>query len=110
MHAYIIIQRSTYNRRLLMSLCHPRNGLRALQYLSQPVLGAGNKPRKSSGSDKAHKYMTEDSAFTESLLSVIRLQRHIGTGSSYQLKSLQSSTRFLDLCSVTVVHRFSSPQ
>lgn len=93
-----------------MSLCHPRNGLRALQYLSQPVLGAGKKLGKSSGSDKAHKYMTEDSAFTESLLSVIRLQRHIGAGSSYQLKSLQFSIRFLDLCTVTVVHRLSSPQ
>ncbi|EIN04825.1 hypothetical protein PUNSTDRAFT_138025 [Punctularia strigosozonata HHB-11173 SS5] len=63
--------------------------------------------------DEAHKYLTENtssSRLTESLLSVIRQQRHLATR---VVISTQEPTvvpsKFLDLCSFIVAHRFSSP-
>lgn len=48
-------------------------------------------------------------AFTESLLSVIRLQRHLATRVIVATQEPTISPTLLDLCSMTVVHRFSSP-
>jgi hypothetical protein len=62
--------------------------------------------------DEAHKYMkdtAESMALTESLLSTIRLQRHLGTRVIISTQEPTVSTDLLDLCSVTIVHRFSSP-
>lgn len=60
--------------------------------------------------DEAHKYLNGiTTRFTESLLSVIRLQRHLGTR---LLISTQEPTivpsNFLSLCSFIIAHRFSS--
>ncbi|KAI6778279.1 uncharacterized protein J7T54_004186 [Emericellopsis cladophorae] len=62
--------------------------------------------------DEAHKYMTnsaECQALTENLLSTIRLQRHIATRVIISTQEPTISPRLLDLCSVTIVHRFTSP-
>lgn len=62
--------------------------------------------------DEAHKYMkdtAESMALTESLLSTIRLQRHLGARVIISTQEPTVSTDLLDLCSVTIVHRFSSP-
>lgn len=63
--------------------------------------------------DEAHKYMTdsgEASALTEQLLATIRLQRHLGARVVISTQEPTVSPRLLDLCSVTVVHRFTSPE
>ncbi|KAF4992394.1 hypothetical protein FGRMN_7206 [Fusarium graminum] len=62
--------------------------------------------------DEAHKYMTESSdshTLTESLLSVIRLQRHLGTRVVLSTQEPTISPKLLDLCSTVIVHRFTSP-
>lgn len=63
--------------------------------------------------DEAHKYMGEQSAecrsLTQSLLSTIRLQRHLGTRVIISTQEPTISPKLLDLCSVTIVHRFTSP-
>ncbi|EAQ90028.1 hypothetical protein CHGG_06647 [Chaetomium globosum CBS 148.51] len=62
--------------------------------------------------DEAHKYMTESqecAALTEALLATIRLQRHIGARVIISTQEPTISPKLLDLCSVTVVHRFTSP-
>lgn len=62
--------------------------------------------------DEAHKYMgesTESQTLTESLLSTIRLQRHLGTRVIISTQEPTVSPKLLDLCSVTIVHRFTSP-
>ncbi|KAK4188985.1 hypothetical protein QBC35DRAFT_381343 [Podospora australis] len=62
--------------------------------------------------DESHKYMTESiecQALTQSLLSVIRQQRHMGARVVISTQEPTISPKLLDLCSVTVVHRFSSP-
>ncbi|RDA83639.1 hypothetical protein CP532_4663 [Ophiocordyceps camponoti-leonardi (nom. inval.)] len=64
--------------------------------------------------DEAHRYMnqSEDSAsaaLTETLLTAIRVQRHIGARVFISTQEPTISPKLLDLCSVTVVHRFSSP-
>lgn len=62
--------------------------------------------------DESHTYMTdnvESQAFTESLLSIIRLQRHLGVQAIISTQEPTKSTHLLDLCSMTVVHRFTSP-
>lgn len=52
---------------------------------------------------------SESAIFTETLLSVIRLQRHLGTRVIIATQEPTLSPKLLDLCSVTIVHRFSSP-
>lgn len=47
-------------------------------------------------------------AFTESLLSIIRLQRHYGTRVIISTQEPTISPKLLDLCSMSIVHRFSS--
>jgi hypothetical protein len=62
--------------------------------------------------DEAHKYMNESSecqALTENLLATIRLQRHLGARVIISTQEPTISPKLLDLCSVTVVHRFTSP-
>ncbi|KUJ12771.1 uncharacterized protein LY89DRAFT_592320, partial [Mollisia scopiformis] len=62
--------------------------------------------------DEAHKYMnsaSEATALTNTLLSSIRLQRHLGTRVFISTQEPTISPKLLDLCSLTIVHRFSSP-
>lgn len=62
--------------------------------------------------DEAHKYMTDSAecrALTESLLSAIRLQRHLGARVVISTQEPTISPKLLDLCSVTIAHRFTSP-
>ena len=49
------------------------------------------------------------SVFTESLLSVIRQQRHLATRIIIATQEPTISPSLLDLCSMTIVHRFTSP-
>lgn len=49
------------------------------------------------------------SKLTESLLSVIRLQRHSGCRIIIATQEPTLSPKLLDLCSFTLVHRFTSP-
>lgn len=48
--------------------------------------------------------------FTDTLLSTIRLQRHLGTRVVISTQEPTISSKLLDLCSFTIVHRFSSPE
>ncbi|KAF4463508.1 hypothetical protein FALBO_9673 [Fusarium albosuccineum] len=62
--------------------------------------------------DEAHKYMKESEesqTLTDSLLETIRLQRHLGVRVLISTQEPTVSTKLLDLCSMTVVHRFTSP-
>jgi len=62
--------------------------------------------------DEAHKFMTgtdSGNVFTESLLSVIRLQRHLAARVIIATQEPTISPSLLDLCSMTIVHRFTSP-
>lgn len=64
--------------------------------------------------DEAHKYMNDaessgSEALTNALLETIRLQRHLGTRVIISTQEPSISPKLLDLCSVTIVHRFSSP-
>ncbi|KAK1999573.1 hypothetical protein LX36DRAFT_574024 [Colletotrichum falcatum] len=62
--------------------------------------------------DEAHKYMQESAeskTLTNRLLSTIRLQRHLGVRVVISTQEPTVSPKLLDLCSMTVVHRFTSP-
>jgi hypothetical protein len=62
--------------------------------------------------DEAHKYMgdtAECQTLTNTLLSTIRLQRHLGARVFISTQEPTISPKLLDLCSVTIVHRFTSP-
>lgn len=62
--------------------------------------------------DEAHKYMQESEeskTLTKALLDTIRLQRHLGARILISIQEPTVSTKLLDLCSVTIVHRFTSP-
>lgn len=62
--------------------------------------------------DEAHKYMTdsqESKILTNSLLSSIRLQRHLAARVFISTQEPTVSSKLLDLCSMTIVHRFTSP-
>lgn len=48
-------------------------------------------------------------AFTAHLLTTIRMQRHTGSRIVVSTQEPTVSTKLLDLCSVTFVHRFTSP-
>ncbi|KAL8924794.1 MAG: hypothetical protein Q9208_003884 [Pyrenodesmia sp. 3 TL-2023] len=61
---------------------------------------------------EAYKFMTstvQSSAFTESLLKTIREQRHSGMRIVIATQEPTISPKLLDLCSMTIVHRFTSP-
>lgn len=51
----------------------------------------------------------EASTLTNTLLSSIRLQRHLGTRVFISTQEPTISPKLLDLCSITIVHRFTSP-
>ncbi|KAI1342084.1 hypothetical protein F5Y15DRAFT_430534 [Xylariaceae sp. FL0016] len=62
--------------------------------------------------DEAHKYMGETAeceTLTNTLLSTIRLQRHLGARVFISTQEPTISPKLLDLCSTTIVHRFTSP-
>ncbi|KAL8899991.1 MAG: hypothetical protein Q9207_005909 [Kuettlingeria erythrocarpa] len=62
--------------------------------------------------DEAHKYMSDEGSsleFTNSLFDAVRLQRHYGIRVVIATQEPTVSPRLLDLCSMTIVHRFSSP-
>ncbi|KAK4215871.1 hypothetical protein QBC37DRAFT_280832 [Rhypophila decipiens] len=62
--------------------------------------------------DEAHKYMNESAEcqmLTQALLETIRLQRHLGARVLISTQEPTISPKLLDLCSVTAVHRFTSP-
>ncbi|OJD36652.1 p-loop containing nucleoside triphosphate hydrolase [Diplodia corticola] len=63
--------------------------------------------------DEAHKYLSATSTasdrFTDSLLTAIRVQRHAGTRIIVATQEPTVSPKLLDLCSLTLVHRFASP-
>lgn len=62
--------------------------------------------------DEAHKFMNESSAasqLTESLLTTIKEQRHNATRVIIATQEPTISEKLLDLCTVTIVHRFTSP-
>ncbi|KAL8947005.1 MAG: hypothetical protein Q9222_006665 [Ikaeria aurantiellina] len=48
-------------------------------------------------------------ALTESLVSVIRLQRHLGARIVIATQEPTIASTLMDLCSMTIVHRFTSP-
>ncbi|RAL15894.1 uncharacterized protein BO97DRAFT_362104 [Aspergillus homomorphus CBS 101889] len=63
--------------------------------------------------DEAHKYMNsspEARGFTETLLSAVRLQRHLGIRMIISTQEPTVSTALLNLCSTTIVHHFTSPE
>lgn len=49
-------------------------------------------------------------ALTESLMGVIRQQRHYGARVIISTQEPTISPRLIDLCSITFIHRFSSPE
>ncbi|KAI4849370.1 hypothetical protein E4T44_03391 [Aureobasidium sp. EXF-8845] len=62
--------------------------------------------------DEAHKFMKNTPAaetFTENLLTVIREQRHNACRIVIATQEPTISPKLLDLCSMTFVHRFTSP-
>ncbi|KAH6675878.1 hypothetical protein B0J14DRAFT_691998 [Halenospora varia] len=62
--------------------------------------------------DEAHKFMNasiEALTLTNTLLSVIRLQRHLGARIVISTQEPTISPALLDLCSITIAHRFTSP-
>ncbi|KAH0494493.1 hypothetical protein TgHK011_001110 [Trichoderma gracile] len=62
--------------------------------------------------DEAHKYMTEtveSAVLTAKLLENIRVQRHLGIRVIISTQEPTISPKLLDLCSTTIVHRFTSP-
>jgi hypothetical protein len=62
--------------------------------------------------DEAHKYMTSSLAasnFTERLLGTVREQRHNATRVIIATQEPTISEKLLDLCTVSIVHHFTSP-
>jgi len=63
--------------------------------------------------DEAHKFLTksgEAAEFTDQLISIIRQQRHLASRVIIATQEPTLSPALLDLCNVTFVHRFRSPQ
>jgi DNA helicase HerA-like ATPase len=69
--------------------------------------------RKIVALEKAHNYITEGSsavkAFTEKLLRTVREQRHPAIRVVIATQKPSINTQLLDLCSITIVHRCTSP-
>jgi len=64
------------------------------------------------GLDEAHEYLDRSSAaatFTDHLLTTIREQRHNATRVLIATQEPTISEKLLDLCSVSIVYRFTSP-
>ncbi|KAE8366116.1 hypothetical protein BDV27DRAFT_156197 [Aspergillus caelatus] len=61
--------------------------------------------------DEAHKYMSETPAakdLTDTFLNIIRQQRHLGVRTIISTQEPTISPRLIDLCSMTIIHRFTS--
>ncbi|KAF2790806.1 hypothetical protein K505DRAFT_250411 [Melanomma pulvis-pyrius CBS 109.77] len=72
-----------------------------------------NAPGKMIVLDEAHKYMLRNPgaiALNENLLQVIRLQRHFGARVIISTQEPTLLTDLIALCSITIIHRFSSPE
>ncbi|KAF2646780.1 hypothetical protein P280DRAFT_486334 [Massarina eburnea CBS 473.64] len=72
-----------------------------------------NCPGKMIVLDEAHKYMLKvpgAKALNETLLQTIRLQRHYGARVIISTQEPTLLTDLIALCSITVIHRFSSPE
>ncbi|KAE8364923.1 hypothetical protein BDV27DRAFT_144891 [Aspergillus caelatus] len=103
-------------------LCSPTNlhtmrqRLDTLESFMPPEQVDIKKPKKQNvakGSIWDPVYMNlsaEAQTFTETLLSAVRLQRHLGTRVMISTQEPTVSTALLNLCSVTIVHRFTSPE
>lgn len=52
----------------------------------------------------------ESHNFTSTLLSTVRLQRHLGARILISTQEPTISSNLLSLCSITIVHKFSSPE
>jgi hypothetical protein len=63
--------------------------------------------------DEAHKFLDKNipsaDVFTSSLLTTIREQRHNAAGVIIATQEPTISEKLLDLCSISIVHRFNSP-
>ncbi|KAF2175168.1 hypothetical protein K469DRAFT_724395 [Zopfia rhizophila CBS 207.26] len=62
--------------------------------------------------DEAHKYMLKtpgSKALTDYLLTTIRLQRHFGARVVISTQEPTLLTDLIALCSITIIHRFTSP-
>lgn len=62
--------------------------------------------------DEAHKYMNDGASaarLTEALKTAIRMQRHRAARIIIATQEPTISEALLDLCSITLIHRFSSP-
>ena len=51
----------------------------------------------------------ESTTFTNTILSTVRLQRHLGVRILIATQEPSVSPSLLDLCSVTIIHSFTSP-
>ncbi|KAF4767458.1 hypothetical protein HAV15_009680 [Penicillium sp. str.  len=63
--------------------------------------------------DEAHKYMADTlaaKALTETFLTIIRQQRHLGVRIIISTQEPTISPQLIDLCSLTIIHRFTSPE
>ncbi|CAI7574429.1 unnamed protein product [Penicillium glandicola] len=63
--------------------------------------------------DEAHKYMIDSiaaKALTDTFLNIIRQQRHLGVRIIISTQEPTISPKLIDLCSLTVIHRFTSPE
>ncbi|KFY41329.1 hypothetical protein V494_03067 [Pseudogymnoascus sp. VKM F-4513 (FW-928)] len=73
----------------------------------------GKKTARQYGNDWTPKFMNESAeaqTLTDTLLSTIRLQRHLAARVIISTQEPTISPDLLDLCTVTVVHRFTSPE
>ena len=74
--------------------------------------GAGPPRGRVVALDEAHKFLTRTAAaqaFTERLAQLVRLQRHMGVRVAIATQEPTLGPELLDLSSVAVVHRFTSP-
>ncbi|KAJ6028587.1 hypothetical protein N7540_004163 [Penicillium herquei] len=63
--------------------------------------------------DEAHKFLgsntSEAAGLNDTLLSIVRQQRHLATRVIIATQEPTVSPEFLDLCNFTLIHRFNSP-
>ncbi|PVI04343.1 hypothetical protein DM02DRAFT_611599 [Periconia macrospinosa] len=72
-----------------------------------------DSPGKAIVLDEAHKYMLKvpgAKALNEALLQTVRLQRHYGARVIISTQEPTLLTDLIALCSITIIHRFSSPE
>lgn len=76
------------------------------------MTGWHNKPRIIA-LDEAHKFLTmtaEAQKLIADLIAIVRQQRHFNSRVVVATQEPTVSAEFLDLCNVSIVHRFTSPQ